>query len=107
MGEVPLFPGQELPQRSSHEGEPPDLEVAAVDVELPLSPALSPGPQAGMLGALSHPVPPPFPPLPSRCISTSCPPSSPSTYVPLRPSFPSCCVLISDLPADLKENAEF
>lgn len=63
-----------FPREAAARGSPPDLGVAAVDMELPLSPS-SPGPQAGMLGALSHPVPPPFPPFPSHCISTSLSPT--------------------------------
>ena len=52
------------PEKQPLGGAPQTWGVAAVDVELPLSPASSPGPQAGMLGAFSHPIPPPFPPIP-------------------------------------------
>ena len=107
MGEVPLFPDQELPQRSSREGEPPiPGGGCSGHGAAPLSCLItwSSGRDAG--GSQS-PCPTLIPPhSPPTASVPPCPPPSPSTQVPSRPSFPSCCILISDLPADLKENAE-
>lgn len=60
-----------------------------MDVELPSSCLVtwsSGRDEVGAQPTLSHPIPPRTPP--ACCISTSCPLSSPSTYVPLSPAFP-------------------
>ena len=97
-----------FPREAAARGSPPDLGGGCSGRgTAPLSCLItwSSGRDAG---GFQSPCPTPIPPhSPPSASVPPCPPSSPSTHVPSRPSFPSCCVLISDLPADLKANAEF
>lgn len=97
-----------FPREAAARGSPPDLGGGCSGRgTAPLSCLItwSSGRDAG---GFQSPCPTPIPPhSPPTASVPPCPPSSPSTHVPSRPSFPSCCVLISDLPADLKANAEF
>lgn len=96
MGEVPLFPGQSSPREAATRGAPRPGGGCSGRGAAPLSCLVTWSSGRDAEGSQS-PCPTPIPPTPPAASAPPVPRPLLALMCPSGPSFPSCCVLISDL----------